>query len=135
MLYLNNFYSPDDIPTPKTREEHYLAKMAGADVDTPEPKTRQEHYLKEIAENGSGGVFFVPFTGSENAPSTNISLEEIVAASANKQVIATFKDSNNVTWFLTLMYIAQTDNEEPRISFSKRMEYDSREHAWVWSSI
>lgn len=40
---------------PKTRKEHYLAKIAGEDVTVPEPKTRQEYYLKEIAENGSGG--------------------------------------------------------------------------------
>lgn len=40
---------------PKTRKEHYLAKIAGEDVSVPEPKTRQEYYLKEIAENGGGG--------------------------------------------------------------------------------
>ena len=39
---------------PKTRKEHYLAKIAGEDVSVPEPKTSQEHYLKEIAENGVG---------------------------------------------------------------------------------
>jgi hypothetical protein len=40
---------------PKTRLEHYLAKIAGEDVITPEVKTRLEYYLNEIAENGGGG--------------------------------------------------------------------------------
>lgn len=51
---------------PKTREEHYLAKIAGEDVTIPEPKTRTEHYLNDIAENGMGykvseyTKFFIP---------------------------------------------------------------------------
>lgn len=45
------------LPVPITREERYLAKIAGEDVDIPpEPITRTEQYLAAIAENGGGGV-------------------------------------------------------------------------------
>lgn len=41
---------------PKSREESYLAKIAGEDVDTPEkPESRTEQYLAYIAENGGSG--------------------------------------------------------------------------------
>lgn len=40
---------------PITREEMYLAKMAGQDVDTPDPVTRREMFLDAIADNGGGG--------------------------------------------------------------------------------
>lgn len=46
--------------TPKTRLEHYLAKIAGEDVITPEVKTRLEYYLNEIAQNGGGGGAGLP---------------------------------------------------------------------------
>ena len=41
---------------PKTRVEHFLAKIAGRnDVGDVEPKTRLEHFLADIAEScGSG---------------------------------------------------------------------------------
>ena len=42
---------------PSTREEKYLAKIAGEDIDIsnmPEPSNRIEGYLKTIAENGGG---------------------------------------------------------------------------------
>lgn len=43
------------LPVPITREERYLAKIAGEDVDIPpEPITRTEQYLAAIAENGGG---------------------------------------------------------------------------------
>lgn len=40
---------------PITREEMYLAKAAGENVNIPEPITRKEQYLKKIAENGGSG--------------------------------------------------------------------------------
>lgn len=40
---------------PITREEMFLAKAAGENVNIPEPITRKEQYLKAIAENGGSG--------------------------------------------------------------------------------
>lgn len=40
---------------PITREEMFLAKAAGEDVNVPAPITRREKYLAKIAENGGGG--------------------------------------------------------------------------------
>lgn len=39
---------------PITREEYYLAKMAGEDIALPEAVTREEEYLAAIAENIQG---------------------------------------------------------------------------------
>ena len=44
----------DELPTPITRSEKFLAKAAGADVTLPDPITREEVYLNAIA-NGGGG--------------------------------------------------------------------------------
>ena len=41
--------------TPITREEMFLAKAAGQDVEIPEPITRKEMFLRDIAVNGGGG--------------------------------------------------------------------------------
>lgn len=41
--------------TPITREEMFLAKAAGMDVDTPEPITRREKFLSKISGGGGGG--------------------------------------------------------------------------------
>ena len=44
------------LPKPETREELYLAKIAGEDVVIPDkPITRTEQYLSAIVENGGGG--------------------------------------------------------------------------------
>lgn len=42
---------------PLTREEIFLAKMAGEDIETPEALTRKEEYMDKIAEkiNQGGG--------------------------------------------------------------------------------
>lgn len=46
----------DELPTPKSRKEEYLAKAAGMNVEIPEePKSREEQYLNAIAEGGGGG--------------------------------------------------------------------------------
>ena len=50
----------DELPTPKSRKEEYLAKAAGMDVGIPdEPKSREEQYLNAIAEGGGGGGGYV----------------------------------------------------------------------------
>ena len=46
----------EELPTPASRTESYLAKAAGEDVTIPEkPLSRLEQYLEAIAENGGGG--------------------------------------------------------------------------------
>lgn len=41
----------------QSREESYLAKIAGENVEVPEnPESRSEYWLKKIAENGTGGT-------------------------------------------------------------------------------
>ena len=40
---------------PITREEMFLAKLAGQDVQTPEPITRKEILLSKAIENGGAG--------------------------------------------------------------------------------
>lgn len=46
----------EELPTPASRTESYLAKAAGEDVTIPEkPLSRIEQYLEAIAEGGGGG--------------------------------------------------------------------------------
>lgn len=45
----------DELPTPITRSEKFLAKAAGEDVTLPDPITREEVYLNAIANGGGGG--------------------------------------------------------------------------------
>lgn len=40
---------------PITREEKFLAKAGGQNVETPEPITRKEMFLDAVAKNGGGG--------------------------------------------------------------------------------
>lgn len=44
----------ENLPAPITREERFLAKLAGMDVVTPTPITREEMFLDAAAENGGG---------------------------------------------------------------------------------
>ena len=46
--------SPSNIK-PITRDEMFLAKAGGQDVETPEPITRREKLLQGIIDNGGGG--------------------------------------------------------------------------------
>lgn len=50
-------YMANELPEkPESREESYLADIAGQDVVLPEkPMSRKEQYLAYIAENGGGG--------------------------------------------------------------------------------
>ena len=62
-----------NLPSPVTREEYYLAAGAGMDVNLPEPITRKERFLKRIAEgsgNGEGAVRNQDITVTENGEYT-----------------------------------------------------------------
>ena len=55
------------LPPPLTREEKYLAKIAGEDVDVPPyPIPRTEQYLAAILENGGGGAEVEALTVTQN---------------------------------------------------------------------
>lgn len=56
---------------PITREEQFLAKAAGDNVNIPEPITREEVYLKRIAENGGGGGGTSNYEQLSNKPQIN----------------------------------------------------------------
>lgn len=52
---------------PITREEEFLAKMAGRDVETPEPITRLEQFYDDAAKGGGGSSVTVePLTVTQN---------------------------------------------------------------------
>lgn len=45
----------NELPTPETRKEMFLASAAGMSVETPTPNTREEMYLDAIAKGGGSG--------------------------------------------------------------------------------
>lgn len=45
----------EELPTPESREELYLAKAAGESVEVPTPESRKELFLNAIAQGGGGG--------------------------------------------------------------------------------
>lgn len=62
----------DNLPTPESRVESYLAKAAGEDVTIPEkPLSRLEQYLDAIAEGGGGGGGTSDFNDLNNRPKYN----------------------------------------------------------------
>ena len=57
--------------SPVTRREVYLAKAAGVyDGEIPEPVTREETYLKQIAENGGGSAVLIEKSVTDNGTYT-----------------------------------------------------------------
>jgi hypothetical protein len=92
--------------TPVTREEYYLARMAGEDVTMPEPITREEEYMKGIADaiNGDDDVEIPePITREEeyiknianNVASAGSSEQAMLDGIIDKTI--TSVSSNNVT--------------------------------------
>ena len=59
-----------DLPQPITRVEKYLAKASGMDVEAPDPITREEKYLDAIAEGGGSSVTVEPLTVTKNGTTT-----------------------------------------------------------------
>lgn len=83
---------PNELPEPITREEKYLAKAAGVDVDIPTPITREEKYLKAIAEGGGGGGF-TPTEAQLTAMNSGIDSEKVAQIETNKNNISMQQDS------------------------------------------
>ena len=55
-MYLAKIAGADvQIPAPVTRKEQYLAAIAGMEIETPEPVTREECFLADLLENISEG--------------------------------------------------------------------------------
>lgn len=77
--------SPSNIK-PITREEMFLAKAGGQDVETPEPITRREKLLKGIIDNGGGGGSTGGGGGEYNA---KIGIGDAIASNA-------FMNSTNI---------------------------------------
>lgn len=55
----------ETLPDPASREETYLANIAGMDVTVPQPASRKEEYLYAIAINGGGGGNIQTYTEAE----------------------------------------------------------------------
>lgn len=111
---------------PKTRKEHYLAKIAGEDVTIPEPKTRQEHYLKEIANKpapsgGDGGIFPVTTT-----------ITVTVIPGEMEQYDYSFSDANHT---VTEISEALTENKLPVLFATEVLEEKSMVSVWYFSHI
>ena len=60
----------EELPTPESREELYLAKAAGESVEVPTPESRKELFLNAIAQGGGGGGTS-NFNELENRPKFN----------------------------------------------------------------
>ena len=92
--------------TPLTREEYYLARMAGEDVQVPDPITREEEYMKGIADaiNGDDDVEIPEPITREEEYMKNIA-NNVASAGSDEQAMLdgiidktiTSVSSNNVT--------------------------------------
>lgn len=111
----------NELPTPITRDEKYLAKAAGVEVDIPTPITREEKYLNAIAEGGSGGGFTptetqlaamnsgITATDVEQITTnkTNISLKQDIIDSSHKLNADLVDDSSATNKFATAAQLSQ----------------------------
>jgi hypothetical protein len=76
----------NELPDPITRDEKYLAKAAGVEVDIPTPITREEKYLNAIAEGGGGG--FTPTEQQLAAMNSGITSTDVAQIERNKNNIS-----------------------------------------------
>ena len=81
----------NELPNPITRDEKYLAKAAGVEVDIPTPITREEHYLNAIAEGG-GGSGFTPTQAQLDAMNSGITSADVEQITTNKTNILLKQD-------------------------------------------
>lgn len=78
---------PDE---PITRNEHYLAAIAGQEVELPDPITREDQYLDYIARNGGGGgtaadTTYDNSTSGLEADNVQDAVDELSEQKVNKQ--------------------------------------------------
>lgn len=59
----------NDLPTPVTTDQKFMAKAAGVTIDLPTPITPEQKYLKAIADGGTGGTS--DYTDLTNKPAIN----------------------------------------------------------------
>jgi hypothetical protein len=83
----------NELPNPITRDEKYLAKAAGVDVDIPTPITREEKYLNAIAEGGGGGGGFTPTEAQLTAMNSGITSTDVEQITTNKNNISSQQNS------------------------------------------
>ena len=101
---------------PETREEVFLAKMAGENVEVPDPITRKELYYEQIIEaisSGGGGGYIKPVTGipkSDLASDVQTSLGKADTALQSHQDITGKEDKTNK---VTSLSSQSTDTQYP----------------------
>lgn len=86
----------NELPNPITRDEKYLAKAAGVEVDIPTPITREEKYLNAIAEGG-GGSGFTPTETQLAAMNSGITATDVEQITTNKTNISSLSNGENIT--------------------------------------
>lgn len=105
----------------QSREESYLAKIAGENVEVPEnPESRSEYWLKKIAENGTSGgggssiTVDSKMSGTSTNPTQNKVVKEYVDTSvlpaAERAKIHTHSNKNildGIEVALTSQYMSQ----------------------------
>lgn len=104
---------------PKTRREHFLAKVAGNPYDsTILPKTREEFFLNDIAESGGGGSggggTFVIGVSEETSDNKTIltfdkTAQEISTAMAEGKIAFADRVGNGLGKFTERFYVIGTD--------------------------
>lgn len=104
-----------NIPDPITREETYLAKAAGSDVNVPKPITRTEFFLNEIIERGGGGGGDITvdseLSSSSKNPVQNRVINAALTAKADLSALNSKQDVITVTAVTgTTPSITLTDN-------------------------
>ena len=140
---------------PITREEKFLAKAGGQNVETPTPITRKEMFLQEVAKkSGGGGVsnwndladkpFFIvelEYDEKNYIPKLkNHSFEEVFqAATSNKFVFGVIDEGDGYYMKFPVVvgdgyYDEATDTLEPRVNFFNVQingDYLSTSGLWV----
>lgn len=110
------------LPTPQTRAEQFLNKIAGGTQETlPTPQTRVEQYLNEIAQNGGGGgggasAFIATFSFESDELVCDKTIDEIITAYENGDTVIgkyTYEDIPLV-WQLS---VAVEDSEDKYVEF------------------
>lgn len=92
---------------PITRNEHYLASIAGQEVELPDhPITREEHYLAAIAEGGGGGAVTSVNgkTGDVELVPSDLGIGTVFQLKGSKATVADLPASGNTigdVWYVT----------------------------------